>query len=449
MRVNRPDAPAPGRMRRGWRRGPGSGLASAAAAVWILSSGCEPAEQDSGNNYQEKGEQLQQYLREAKGLLEARRFPEAAAAAAAGLALDSTSADLNNLLASAEASQGRYQAATGALERALRHESGSATIHLNLAAIYTKLGQFGRAEATLKRALELKPEWPSVHRRLSELYLATERPEAAVAAVREAGRLFPGDATHAFLLGRALEAVGEPEAALGAYRKSAGLDIGFEESLYRLSVLARRRALHALADSALARFRRLQEIGGGEASSEAPRLMRKLRSSILDVPENPAHHLALGEFFARHGYWDEALNKFSRAAQLAPADARMLHRIGNRLSESSRYGDAAAFYERAIAADSSFVPALVNLGSVLDLTDRGADALTYYRRALAEAPSNASVHLVYGSSLQKAGRTDEALIAFAEGRALAAPGSRLRRQFDEALAAARAGKRGVAGESRQ
>ena len=446
MRVHRPDTTAPGRIFRGRRRGAESGLVSTVAAVCVLSSGCEPTEQYSGNKYQEKSEQLQQCLRDAKGLLEARRFPAAAAAATACLALDSTSADLNNVLASAEASQGRYQAATQALERALRHEPDLAIAHLNLGAIYTKLGRFDRAEATLKRALELKPEWASVHRRLAELYLATERPKAAVAAVREASRLFPGDATHTFFLGRALEAVGEPGAALEAYREAADLDIGFEESLYRLSVLARRRALHALADSALARFLRLQGIGGG---GEASRLMRKLRSSILDVPGNPTHHLALGEFFARHGYWDEALNKFRRAARLAPSDARLLHQIGNRLSESSRYGDAAAFYERAIGADSSFVPALVNMGSVLDLTNRQAEALTYYRRALAEAPSNASVHFVYGSSLQKAGRTDEALSALTEGRALAAPDSRLRRQFDEALASARAGKRGVAGESQQ
>ena len=201
--------------------------------------------------------------------------------------------------------------------------------------------------------------------------------------------------------------------------------------------------MHALADSALARFRRLQGIGGG---GEAPRLLRKLRSSILNAPEDATHHQALAEFFARHGYWDEALNKFNRAAQLAPADARLLNQIGIVLTGSSRYGDAEAFYMRAIGADSSFVPALVNMGSVLELTNRGKESLAYYGRALAEAPSNANVFFVYATGLLKVGRTDEGMRALAEGRAFTAPDSRLRKQFDRALAAAMVGTRKTSGE---
>lgn len=411
-----------------------------ALKVLVLALGCESTDQFSETNHQEENERLQQYLRNSKDLLRARRFPDAVLVATAGLALDSTSAELNNVLASAEASQGRYQPAAKALERALRYEPDYALTHLNLGAIYTKLGQFDRVEATLKRALELKPDWPSVHRRLAEMYLATERPKEAVAAAREAILLFPGDATLTYYLGRSLEAVGEAGSALDAYREAAGLDIGFEEALYRLSALARRESLNALADSALTGFQRLRGIGRDDG--EARKKMKKLRSSILSAPEEPSHHQKLGEFFAQHGYWDEAINKFNRAAQLAPTDARFLHRIGSLLTDSLRYGDAADFYERAIAADSSFVPALINMGSILNLTDRGLEALSYYRRALSEAPKNANVHFVYGQGLLKVGKTDEALRVLTVGRTFVGGDASLRKQFDEALARARVGSRG-------
>ena len=267
----------------------------------------------------------------------AGKFPAAVKAATAGLALDSTSADLNNLLATAEASQGRYRPAIDALERALRHHPDFALGHLNLGGLYTKLGRFDLVEVSLERALELRPDWSSVHRRLAELYLGSGRPEAAVDAIRKAIELFPGDATLTFYLGRSLETAGREEAAMAAFRQAADLDIGFEEALYRLSVLARRSGRRALADSALERFEHLQRIGN---DPEVHKKMKKLRSSILNAPEDGAHHYALGAFFSRWGYWDEALDKFARAAALAPGDPHRRNQIGSLLVQNSRPGEA-------------------------------------------------------------------------------------------------------------
>ena len=383
---------------------------------------------------------LRQHVQAAQEQVRAGKFPAAVKAAKAGLALDSTSADLNNLLATAEASQGRYRPAIDALERALRHHPDFALGHLNLGGLYTKLGRFDLVEISLERALELRPDWSSVHRRLAELYLGSGRPEAAVEAIRKAIGLFPGDATLTFYLGRSLETAGREEAAMAAFRHAADLDIGFEEALYRLSVLARRSGRHALADSALERFEHLQRIGN---DPEIHKKMKKLRSSILNAPEDGAHHYALGAFFSRWGYWDEALDKFARAAALAPGDPHRLNQIGSLLVQNSRPGEAIPYFEDAIAADSTFVPAIANLGTALDLLDRGREAMDCFRRALLLRPADPNVHLSYGVSLLKAGRTEEALEKLESGRALTAADSRLRARFDRLLSAAAAAPDGT------
>ncbi len=249
--------------------------------------------------------------------------------------------------------------------------------------------------------------------------------------------LFPGDATLTFYLGRSLETAGRKEEALGAFQKAADLDIGFEEALYRLSVLARRSGRHALADSALERFEHLQRIGN---SPEIHKMMKRLRSSILNAPEDGAHHYALGAFFARWGYWDQALNKFARVAALDPADPHRLNQIGNLLVLHSRPGDAVAFFEDAMAADSTFVPAFVNLGTALDLLGRGQEAMDCYERALALGPADPTVYLSYGLSLLKAGRPEEAGEKLESGKALTAPDSKLRARFDRLLSAGTAAR---------
>ena len=62
-----------------------------------------------------------------------------------GLALDSTHAELNNLLANSEAAQGRYAPAIAAMERALRHHPEFTLGHLNLGGMHYKLGHFEEA----------------------------------------------------------------------------------------------------------------------------------------------------------------------------------------------------------------------------------------------------------------------------------------------------------------
>lgn len=345
-------------------------------------------------------------LQEALGHLQAGRYLPAVEACQRGLAVDSTHAELNNLLATVEAGQGRYAPAIAALERALRHRPDYALGHLNLGAMLFKLGHFDRAEERLLAAARLQPDHSSVHRRLAELDLATGRPDEAVARMRRALELFPDDATLTFYLGRALEDSGRQDEALGQYRRAAALDIGFAEACYRLAVLARRRGEVALADSAMARFQHLQQIGGGDP--DAAKQLDKLRAAVLEAPEEAVHQHELGAFFAAHGYVAEAVNRLRRAADLAPDDAGRLTESGRLLARQRQVEAALEFYERALRVDSSRVEALVGAANLALLGGRPEAAIPRFERALGLDPGNALARLYYGLALRDAGRRAEA-----------------------------------------
>ena len=53
---------------------------------------------------------------------------------------------------------------------------------------------------------------------------------------------------------------------------------------------------------------------------------------------------------ARRGYWQEALFRFQRARDLAPADGEVLNNLGVALEALGRYDDALATYKQALQA---------------------------------------------------------------------------------------------------
>ena len=263
------------------------------------------------------------HLARARAHFAATRFEEAAAAARAGLAIDSTNADLHNVLASSHAAQGRYALAIESLETTVRLQPDYAMGFVNLGGIYTKLGQYDRADTYLQRAVQLNPDNSPVRRRLGELYLSTGRYAEATRELLEALRLFPNDATLYYYLGQSLAAEDRQDDALEAFQRATLLDIGFADAFYRLATLARKAGHDTLAQQALTSFKHLQTLGGKE--------VKRLRAAILNAPEEAAHHYNLGLFFVRHGYFAQAENKFDRAVALRPGDLALLNRLAGDL----------------------------------------------------------------------------------------------------------------------
>ena len=339
------------------------------------------------------------HLERARVLYRAARFEEAAAAARQGLALDSTAAELHNMLASTYTAQGRYALAIEAIEQALHQRPDYPLALVNLGGIYTKLGQYDKAEQYLLRASDQAPGQSSVHRRLGELYLGTSRYGEAADQLKQALQIYPDDATLFFFLGQAWEGAGQFQEGLEAFARAGRLDISFAEAHYRTAALARRLGQGDRASAALARFQHLQNIGGGDP--DIPKQLKKLRASIMNAPEEAGHHYRLGLFFIDHDYPDQALDKFAKVAHLRPDDAHLLNQMGSILFHDGRADEAITYYRRAVEARPTYLAALVNTAIALGHLQRHDEALAYYRRAVETAPGDAKAlyHLSLGLSL--------------------------------------------------
>ncbi len=365
------------------------------------------------------------HLARARAHFAATRFAEAAATARAGLALDSTNADLHNVLASSHAAQGRYALAIESLETTLRLQPDFAKGFVNLGGIYTKLGQYDRADTYLQRAVLLNPDNSPVRRRLGELYLATGRYAEATRELREALRLFPNDATLYYYLGQSLAAESQQDDALAAFQRATLLDIGFADAFYRLATLARQAGRDTLAQQALASFTHLQALSGQE--------VKRLRAAILNAPEEAAHHYNLGLFFVRHGYFAQAENKFDRAIALRPGDLDLLNRLAGDLLKLQQPEAALRYVQVALDQDPAYFPALLNAGHMAGQLGRYREAVAYGRRAVAAHPDDAEGWHLLGLGLFSKGERTAAEQALRRSLALSADDARLHTKTQQLL----------------
>jgi len=371
------------------------------------------------------------YLKSALAHLHAKRYLETVQACQAGLALDSTSVDLYNTMATAYAEEGRYALAIEALNQIVHLRPNSALAHLNLGGIYTKLGQYEASEKFLLQAQTLAPRQPEVHRRLGEVYLGTNRFQLAAEQFEKTIQLLPSTPALYYYLGRAREGSGQNEAALTALAEATRLDSGFVDAYYRMGLLSRKLKRGDLARSSLSRFQYLQRIGNGDP--DVPKQMKKMRASILNAPEEPMHYVRLGLLFAQYNYWPEAENQFALAADLPTADAPLLNRIGRTLLEQQRREQAYSYYKRALAVDPQYLPALLNIAVVLDMDNRNAEAQPYYKKAMQIAPDDPRGWYAFGLGEYNAGRLEQARSAWEKSLGLTATNDPLHQQIQHRL----------------
>ena len=155
-----------------------------------------------------------------------------------GLEGDSTRIIMYNLMASAYAEQGLYDAAAEALGTAVRPAPDFTIGWANLGGMFSRLGRFEEALPYLRRAASLDVGIPAAHRRLGEAYHATGQYNEVIIEIRAAMKLLPHDATLTFFLGRSQEGLGETEGALASYLHAGTIDPGYGDAHEHASALA-------------------------------------------------------------------------------------------------------------------------------------------------------------------------------------------------------------------
>lgn len=120
-----------------------------------------------------------------------------------------------------------------------------------------------------------------------------------------------------------------------------------------------------------------------------------------------------------------SMNRRQRRANAKPAHqprgraaVEAFNERGNTLTSSGRFEEALASYDRALALDSSFLPAWNNRGVVLKEMKRLEQALVSYDRALALKPDLAAVLTNRANVASELGRVAEALAGYDRALAL-------------------------------
>ncbi|MDP9099137.1 MAG: tetratricopeptide repeat protein [Verrucomicrobiota bacterium] len=153
-------------------------------------------------------------------------FPQAKAAAAKALELDSTLGEAHTALANALfAYDLNFAEAEREFRRAIELNPNYATAHQWYAeSVLTPLGRFDEAIAEARRALELDPLSVIINADVGTALTSARRYDEAIEQLRKSAELDPGFYYAHWALGNALELKGRNEEAIAEYKKAIGLD---------------------------------------------------------------------------------------------------------------------------------------------------------------------------------------------------------------------------------
>ena len=370
----------------------------------------------------------------AMSLLMAGRIAEASSVVMDAMERFPEDAGLRRVAAGVFSSQGQYAQAIEYLESAASLEPDHAMDQANLGGLYTKLGRFDEAERALLRAGQLAPKDAVVHRRLGGLYLQRRRYEKAVEQLELAASLEPTSPTTAYLLGQAREGVAEPEPALASYERARQLDPSYMDAHYRTAQLARRLGQSARADSAMAAYTHLRDVGGDDA--DALKQMGFLRDAIVESGEQPDHIFALAKFLFDQGYLDESQNRLDAVLRQRPDDYQAHNQLGNIHLRRRNPALALIEYERAVGISPDFEPALLNAGNACMLLKEPGQAIRFYERVVALAPEVAMAWFGLGSAHLELGRPDIASKILQQGLQRTHPEGKTKAAFLQQLSKA-------------
>ena len=371
----------------------------------------------------------------ARSLMLAGQPEEALGALTRALALYPVDPALQRVAAAVYSSQGRYARAIDSLERAIALDPAQATDHANLGGLYTALGRFDDAEAALLRALTLASDDAVARRRLGTLYLRRHRYDDARQQLESATRLDTTSPTAVYLLGQALEGLGAFQPAMARYDVARRLDPSYMDAHYRAAQLARRLGWEARADSALAAYSHLRDVGDGDA--DALKRMRLLRDAIVESGDQPDHVFALAKFLLEQGYLDEAQNRLEAVLQQRPTDYRARNQLGNVHLRRRAPGLALEQYEQATRMAPQFAPAALNAGNACMLLQQPGRAVSFYERVVALAPEVSMGWYGLGSAHLELARPGVAIGILEQGLARTHPQGGTKAAFLEQLRKAR------------
>ena len=187
-------------------------------------------------------------------------------------------------------------------------------------------------------------------------------------------------------LGNALNANGQLDEALDALRKARDLAPDSTPILLNLG--------NTLVEARL----------GDEAEAV-------FASAARQYPDDVKPVLALYNLYREAGLEEQAFTRIAEAAALAPGDPKILTDHGQEAARRNHYDIAETAYQKALAVQPGFGPALVGLASVYERVNREAELDPLHARALDEQADGQTMAFIEALRFKRAGQFEEARAA--------------------------------------
>ena len=149
--------------------------------------------------------------------------------------------------------------------------------------------------------------------------------------------------------------------------------------------------------------------GGAEPSGAELATARARDEAVLTTrPDDPETLNNLGLTLERMGQIDDAIARFSRAAQIGPRNWAYHFNLAHALAQRQSWDRAIAEYRIAVSLYPTDAATQCNLATALQKKGDDAAAIPVFEQAVQLAPAEPTCHLGLAASLEKAGRTSDA-----------------------------------------
>ena len=275
-----------------------------------------------------------------------------------------------------------YQGAREYSQKLLRVTPDHPSALLQAGAIELRLKSFSQAEIFLTKALKANPQSLAARRWLALTYLGSGQSAKAVETLKPVLEGIKNDPAMLMLAGEAYMRNGDVAEAQEFFSAASKLDPG--DARKRTSLALTRLA----SGEAEAGFAELEQISAGDTGTSADMALI-------------AGHLRRGEL-------DKGLKALDTLEKKQP-DNPLPHEMRGRILLAKRdVAGARKSFERALALNPTYFPAIAGLAA-LDVSDKKpAEAVKRFETLLAAEPKNVQAHLALaGLKAQSGGTTEE------------------------------------------
>ena len=149
--------------------------------------------------------------------------------------------------------------------------------------------------------------------------------------------------------------------------------------------------------------------GGPEpTAAELAAARARDEEALAKRPDDPEALNDLGLVLERSGQIDEAIARFSRAAQLGPRNWAYHFNLAHALAQRQTWDRAVSEYRIAAGLYPTDAATQCNLATALQKTRDDAAAIPIFERAVQLAPGDPDCHLGFATSLEREGQMADA-----------------------------------------